>query len=198
MVSSSSLPRVLGRPGAFVAELVLVLFGALLSLRIAHAYVAAPGARRLWRVLFVLVCLIAVGQIVRSKKLFPLMPYTMYGRAAEGDATFYEYEARHRSGARERFRPSLVIATLGRARIVRGLARELDAIAEHEAKGSDATRERTRLRDMLAALVSYQNRSQAGDPITEIEVVKVQLPAPYEPSAAQRRSVQSFSFGGAP
>jgi hypothetical protein len=178
-----------------VAELVLVMLGALFALRVGASWLGAEP--KLLRVVVALVALIALGQIARSKKLFPLMPYTMYGRAAEGDATFYEYEAQHRSGARERFRPSTVIATLGRARIVKGLARELDAIAELEAKGRDAGRERARLHDVMAALVAYANRSETSDPITQVDVVQVVLPAPYYPRGARRRTLMSLASDGA-
>jgi hypothetical protein len=198
LLSFSSLPAQLGRPGAFVAELVLVVLGALLALRAARPYLAASGERTMLRVLVALVTLIAVGQIARSKKLFPLMPYTMYGRAAQGDATFYEYQALHRSGARERFRPSKVIATLGRARIVKGLARELDVIREREAKGADASSERARFGDTMAALVAYQNRAHERDPITQVEVVQVVLPAPYFASSARRHTLFSLPFEAAP
>jgi hypothetical protein len=198
LVSFSSLPALVGRAGSFVAELILVVLGALLALRAARPFLAAAGERRMSRVAIALLSLIAVGQIARSKRLFPLMPYTMYGRAAESEATFYEYQALRRSGARERFRPSTVIATLGRARIVKGLAREIDAIRELEAKGAAATRERARLQDMLAALVAYDNRAHIADPIAEIEILQVVLPAPYFPSLARRQKLLSLPFEATP
>lgn len=163
----SSLPARLGVVGAVVMEVLLVIAGAALAVRAASPWL---GARQ--RALAVLIAALAIGQIARSKKAFPFMPYTMYGRAAEGDALFYEYTAQHRSGARDRFRPSVVIATLGRARIVKGLARELDAY--RESKGS-----LDRASQLMRALVAEQNRDQA-DPITQVDVEYVTLPPPYE------------------
>lgn len=198
LLSFSSVPARFGPAGSFVAELLLVLVGALLAVRVAERWLAGERTRRLRPVLVTLVALIALGQIVRNKKLFPLMPYTMYGRAPEGDATFYEYDALLRSGARERFRPSLVIASLGRARIVKGLARELDAIAAKQKRGDDPLNERMHLSDALASLIAYHNRSHQRDPVVALEVSEVKIAAPYLPSAAQRRTVLRLRTREAP
>lgn len=194
-LSFTSLPARLGAVGAFVAELALVLAGAALALRLARPWLRAASRPTLLRLLSAILLAMSVGQLVRSKKAFPLMPYTMYGRAAEGDVTFYEYRALHRSGARARFRPSNVIATLGRARIVKGLARELDAMAALESRGADAKRERARAEEMLRILMAVHNRTQR-DPVTEVEVLRVVVPPPYEPEMAERRTV--LAVKGAP
>jgi hypothetical protein len=113
----------------------------------------------------------------------------MYGRAPEAPAKFYQFEGQRRSGARERFRPSRVIASLGRARIVKGLTRELDLMAASEGKGEGALRARERVTGMLAALAAHDDRAHVSDPWVRIDVIAVELPAPYTPSRAQRRTV---------
>jgi hypothetical protein len=193
LLSFAGLPALLGRAGSFVAELALVIVGALLTLRGARKWLVASGPRALV-VVSALVALIAVGQILRQKRLFPWMSYTMYGRAPEGPVTFYEYQARYRSGARERFRPSTVIATLARARIVRGLAKKLDTIAELDEKQRDSRRERAELEALLSVLVAHENRTRAQDPITQVEILKVVLPSPYLPSDADRRSLMTLTM----
>jgi len=198
LVSFSSLPARLGAAGSFVAELVLVVAGALLAVRVAERWLAGERTRKLRPLLLALIAAIALGQIVRSKKLFPLMPYTMYGRAPAGEARYYEYEAELRSGARERFRPSRVIATLGRARIVKGLAREADAIVAAERAGGDAASEQARLRDALGALIAHHNLRHASDPVIAVDVIEVTLPAPYLPSGARRHTLLSVPRREAP
>jgi hypothetical protein len=189
VVCFSGLPAALGRVGSFLAELALVLAGALLVLQVARGWLASAHQRTLWRLLVALIVLIGFGQIVRSKKLFPLMPYTMYGHAPAAPAKFYQFEGQRRSGARERFRPSRVIATLGRARIVKGLSRELDLMVESKGKGEGAERARERVTGMLAALAAYDDRAHASDPWVRIDVIAVELPVPYTASVAQRRTV---------
>jgi hypothetical protein len=87
---------------------------------------------------------------------------------------------------------------LGRARIVKGLARELDAIAAAQQKGTDPQVERARLSDALAALVAYHNRSHERDPVVALEVREVRIAAPYDPSAARHRTVFRLRTRGAP
>jgi hypothetical protein len=197
LVCFSGVPAALGRVGSFLAELALVLVGALLVLRVAHGWLRSPRQRTAWRLLVALIVLIGFGQIVRNKKLFPLMPYTMYGRAPEAPAKFYQFEAQRRSGARERFRPSRVIASLGRARIVKGLSRELDVMAERGGKGESAERARERVTGMLEALAAYDDRAHASDPWLRIDVIAVELPAPYIPSSARRRTFLTLPLAGA-
>jgi hypothetical protein len=184
-VGFTALPARLGVVAAVVMEVLLVVCGAWLAVRAARPWLASASFPL--RFVAVLLAALAIGQIARSKRAFPFMPYTMYGRAAEGDANFYEYVAQRRSGARERFRPSLVIATLGRARIVKGLAREFDAFAAPEAEDRDAPLGRAT--DLLRALIARQNQENRGDPITQVEVVRVTLPPPYQPEGATRRTL---------
>lgn len=190
-ISMTRIPARLGSAGTFVAELAMVLLGALLTLRLAPPRLG-PQERRVWRVVVISIALITLGQIVRSKKLYPLMPYTMYGRAAQGDVRIYEFQALHRSGARDRFGPSTVVATLGRARIVKGLSRQLETIAALESKGRAATRERALLQDTMAALVTLHNQNHPGDPVVAVDVVQVVLPPPYDAQSARRRKLMTL------
>lgn len=186
-ISLAGLPAELGRVGAFVAELSSLVLGVTLALSAARPWLGAASTRTALRLATAMLVAMSLGQIARSKKLFPLVPFTMYARAAEGEAVFYEYQAQCRSGARARFRPSRTIATLGRARIVRGLAREIDAIADMEAHGRNATAKRALLRDTVRALIAAGDHD-ARDPIVHVEVVRVVLPPPYHPPAARRRT----------
>lgn len=199
LVSFAGLPSRLGGAAPLVAEVVLLLAGAALALQGSRAHLTGGwGNRAASRIVAILLLLLGVGQIARTKKTFPLMPYAMYGRSAEGDVVFYAYEARHRSGARSRFRASTVIATLGRARIVKGLARELDAsflrAASVEPKQADAAL----LRQTMTALIRHHNRQHPRDPVTHVEIARVILPPPYASSGARTVPVVTISAEGFP
>jgi len=199
LVNLTGLPAKLGGVTMFAAELALILLGGALALRSGQAALPDVAAGRVaLRVATVLLIAIAVGQIGRDKRAFPLMPYAMYGRAAEGDASFYEYRGRHRSGAQKRFRPSTVIATLGRGRIVKGLARKLDAIAARAAAGGDPAGELALLRATVGALAALYNREHPRDPLTHVDVLRVELPPPYKPGSARRARVMTLAVEPTP
>lgn len=194
LVNLTGLPAKLGGAAMFAAELALILFGGALALRSAQSALRGIAAGHVaLRLASVLLIAIAVGQIGRNKRAFPLMPYAMYGRAAEGAAIFYEYRGRHRTGAEKRFRPSTVIATLGRGRIVKGLARELDTIAARAAAGGDAAGELALLRATVGALAAQYNLEHPRDPLTHVDVLRVELPPPYKPDAARRARVMTVA-----
>lgn len=196
LVSFIGLPSRWGGAAPVVAEVVLLLAGAALALQASHPYLART--RTAVRLAMVLLLLMGVGQIIRTKKAFPLMPYAMYGRSAEGDVLFYAYEALHRSGARSRFKPSTVIATLGRARIVKGLARELDASFVRAESAQPKPADATLLRQTLAALIRHHNRRHPADPVTHVEVARVLLPPPYHPSGARTVPLITVSADDSP
>ncbi len=199
LVNLTGLLAKLGGATMFGAELALILLGGALALRSGQAALRDVGAGGVpLRVATVLLIAIALGQIGRDKRAFPLMPYAMYGRAAEGDASFYEYRGRHRSGAEKRFRPSTVIATLGRARIVKGLARKLDGIAARAAAGGDPAGELAVLRATVGALAALYNREHPRDPLTNVDVLRVDLPPPYTPGVATRTRVMTLDVEPTP
>lgn len=186
-ISFTTIPARLGSAAVFLAEATTLVLGALLTLRLAPLSFG-PGERRIGWAVVTLLGLVAVGQLARDKKLYPFMPYTMYGRAPKGDVIVYEFHALHRSGARDRFRPSNVVATLGRARIVRGLSRELDAIARLESQGKSASRERALLQSTLTVLIALHNEKHGADPVVAVDVVQVVLPPPYDVQHARRQT----------
>jgi hypothetical protein len=198
-VSLAGIPSGLGGAAPAVVEIVLLLLGGALALRAGwQASSTSATSKPPLRAAAALLLLIGAGQVAHTKKAFPFMPYTMYGRAREGEAAFYEYQALHRSGARTRFRPGTVFATLGNGRIVKGLAQRLDRIAELEARGEPAAQDRALLREVCGALAARYNRAHAEDPLIAIDVVHVALPPPFRAGAARRRVVLTLPLESRP
>ena len=196
LVTCTGLPVRLGDPAPFAAELVLLVIGAALGLESLRPH-RASGARWQLRVAAGLLLIIVAGHIGRTKKSFPFIPYTMFGRAQEGSMTFYDYTSTHRSGRRTRFKPSTVIATLGSARIVRGLARQLDGITDRRAAGETAAGELALLHQTVSALAREYNRRSA-DSITHVAVSRVVVALPYDPASMQRRHVLTIAVDEPP
>lgn len=191
VISTAGIPASIGGVAPFFAELGLLLSGGALAWRATRR---ANGVELgiPMRVAAVALALIGAGQIARSKQAFPFMPYKMFGRAAESAAKLYEYHALHRSGVRSRFMPSNVFPTLGNGRIVKGLASRIDRITQLERSGQPAHREAEIVQQVVFVLAARYNLEHPADPVTQIQVVRVVLAPPFDPSEARRTRVMNI------
>jgi hypothetical protein len=180
-VSVVGVPKSLGEPAPYLVEMALYVLGSVLAIRATRRRLAAASSD-VWplRIAASLILALAVGQAIRVRKAYPLMPYTMYGRAREGAATFYQYRAHHSSGRQSSFRPSNVISTLGNGRFVRGLAERL---------GSPREADHDLVRRALGVLIGSYNAEHRDDPIVAVEVEQVVLPPPFRSAGATRTPV---------
>lgn len=174
---------------AFLIEAPLVAAGAWWSCRLTFdRFPEKALATRAAGCAVVLVSLLGLGQLIKQKQTYPFLAFTMYGSAVTGDVTYYEYEGVHRSGHRQRFRPSRLQPALGSARIARGLARRLD---ESLVNGQvDPGRPAYALfESTLRALAGLHDEDHPADPLERIEVFRVTWPAPFNPGQARRDSL---------
>jgi hypothetical protein len=145
------------------------------------------------RAAFVLLLLLAVGQLIKQKQTYPFLAYTMYGTAAAGDITYYEYEALLTSGLRQRFRPSSLQPALGSARIARGLAQRLDASLV-DGRLDRHHRAYVLFESALRALAELYDEDSPADPLARVEIFRVTWPVPLGSAEARRERLGSVEM----
>ncbi len=209
IVSLFALPHLAGPledVSAFIIEASLIVLGLRLALDMSRRTLAsqhldgsarltrAPSLghwNRIWWVTSLILVAFSIGQLTRSKKPYPFMPFRMYGGAKEDRSTFLVFEAIHRSSTRQQLRLSQIVSSLGAARGIRGLTKRLSDLPATDAViDPDRLTEDQQLGlEALRRLITLNNERRPTDPIEAVVIYRVDLEPPFRPDTQVRTSL---------